>query len=362
MVQTATVENASEGLRFPGGRVVFSPPSADPSPLWALGVHGVPLPQYLRWADDVGLFVAMADQDVIDQAGLIARTPLNDAGLGAMLGVLCSLGIASRVGDGYRLGDVARDFLDRRKPFYIGPSLYGMLAAPLPPQLCKGQAIRHYSRFTGTVRDWIRYMRKPNQFGRRQQLAGQHRRNLPVNWIAARSRHFDGIRHIADIGGGSGAFAIPLAVEHRGLRVTLVDLPRALRNIAAFLEGHELIHRIELRGFNAHRTPWPLTGCDAILFGNVLHFCGDEECEGMLEESYRILPAEGRLFVHEMLWNERRDGPLHTALWNFWMATISAGRHRTTGEFGELLTRTGFALRACEPTTGGFTLIVATKV
>src|SRR6185369_12216871 len=141
-------------------------PAVDLSPLWQLGVLGVPLTQYLRWADDVGLIATLAADDVVTREAIVDRTPLTARGADALLGVLCSFGIVQRLASGYRLNPIGREYLDRRGVFYIGPALYGMLRAPLPPQLVKGQPVRRYSRYTGTLRSWWRYLRLPNQFGR----------------------------------------------------------------------------------------------------------------------------------------------------------------------------------------------------
>lgn len=336
-------------------------PVNDPKSLWAFGVHGLPLTQYLRWADDAGLFVAMADSYGLTVQEVAARTSLTGRGAEAFLGVLRSVRLASVNGEVHRLAEVACEYLDKRKPYYLGPSLYGMLNAPFPPQLREGEPIRRYSQFTGTIADTLRYLRKTNQFGRREQLQAQHRRNLPVAAAAARSSVFDGVRHLADIGGGSGAFAIPLALAHPAMRITLLELPRALRHIPDFLAQYSLTDRIQLVGFNMHDGPWPIEGCDGVLFGNIFHFCDDEECLHLLAESYRILQSGGRVFVHEMLWNDGMDGPVATALWNFWMTTISAGSQRTRAEIHALLSRGGFVPTSETPTLAGFTLMVAER-
>ena len=352
---------SSSHVRQLGGGTLPQP-LTDPACLWEFGVHGVPLPQYLRWADDVGLFVTLADADVIALEDIAHRTSLTARGADALLGVLCGLHLVSRTERGFVFGDVGREYLDKRRPYYLGPSLYGMLNAPLPPQLRKGQPVRRYSEFTGTIRDVVRYLRKGNQFGRAEQLMAQHRRNLPVNTKAAHSAQFRSVRHLADIGGGSGAFAIPLALEHPALRVTLVELPRALPHIPRFLAPHRLQDRIRLMGHNIHQTPWPLEGCDGVLLGNMLHFCDEEECLALLREARRILPVDGRVFIHEMLWNEQMDGPVATALWNFWMVTMSAGRQRTHWEIVQLLKKVGLTPISAEATASGFTLVVARKM
>jgi acetylserotonin N-methyltransferase len=336
-------------------------PINDPAALWAFGVHGVPLTQYMRWADDAGVFVAMADGGSLTLEDIASRTSLTERGAAAMLGVLCNVRLASVSGEAYRLADVAREFLDKRKPYYLGPSLYGMLTAPIPPQLRKAEPIRRYSQFTGTLADSLRYLRKTNQFGRREQLLAQHRRNLPVAVAAVRTGLFDGVHHLADIGGGSGAFAIPLALAHPAMRITLMDLPRAIRHIPEFIAPHLVSDRIQLVGFNMHKRRWPVEGCDGVLFGNTFHFCDDEECLHLLAESQRILTRGGRVFIHEMLWNDGRDGPLATALWNFWMMTISAGRQRTRAEIHSLLSQCHFNRLFEQSTMAGFSVTVAQK-
>jgi ubiquinone/menaquinone biosynthesis C-methylase UbiE len=337
-------------------------PTADPLCLWELGMHGIPLTQYVRWADDVGIIAALADERAVTVDEIAAATSLTPGGADALLGVLCGLDLVRRTGERFSLACVAREYLDRRSPFYVGGSLYGMLQTLLPPQLRKGQPVRRYSRFTGTMADRIRYWRKPNQFGRQEQLASQHGRNLPMAVIAARGGHFDGIRHLADIGGGTGAFAIPLVLRDPRLRVTLVELPRALPHISPYLRRYGVHDRVTLLGFNVHRPPWPLAGCDGVLLANFMHFCDDDECLTLLRESCRVLPVSGRLLIHEMLWNDQRDGPLVTALWNFWMTTISSGRQRTRSELAALLHRAGFDEPAVVPTAGGFSLLVSRKI
>jgi ubiquinone/menaquinone biosynthesis C-methylase UbiE len=311
----------------------------------------------------VGLIAAMADGDEITLDEIVWRTTLTPRGAEALVGVLCGLGLAMRRGDVCALAGAAREYLDRRRPYYLGGVIYGMLHAPLPPQLQKGQAVRRYSTFTGTLRDALRYLRKPNQFGRPEQLRGQHARNLPVNVAAVATGQFHGLRHLVDVGGGSGAFAIPLAVQYPDLQLTLMELPRALRHIPPFLARHGVEKRVALLGANMHQTPWPVSECDGILFGNMLHFCDDDESLTMLRESRRLLSsARGRVFVHELLWNDRREGPLLAALWNFWMTTISSGRQRTVDEIERLLRQAGFETSAVVPTAGGYSLVVGTAV
>lgn len=336
-----------------------TPLGGDLSKLWNLGVAGVPLAQYLRWADDMGLIRALADQPRASVADIVARTPLTARGAEALLGVLCALKLVQRDDERFELSETAHEYLDPRGPFYVGVSLYGSLDAALPRRLCKGERVRRFSKATHSLWDRARFFRSRNQWGRPERLLVQHSRNFPAAVVAVRAGHFAGVQHLADIGGGSGVFAIPLALDYPDLRITLVELPRSLKHIRPFLDRYEVADRITLCGFNVYETPWPAWGCDAILFGNFLHFCDDQECLDLLRESVRHLPRRGRLFVHEMLWDERKDGPLPTALWNFWLTSVSAGRQRTFAELAALVQSAGFEAPSVASTAGSFALLTA---
>ena len=341
--------------------VPLQTPLGDPAPLFSLGVLGIPIVQYLRWAESAGLFTFMARQEDVSPDALVAHTALNRRGVDAFLGVLCGLNLVVRHGDDrYALTAAAREHLDPTSAFYVGLSLHGMLKDEIPRRMLKGARPRRFSENIGTLWDKVQYWRNPNQWGRPERLRIQHSRNFSPAVVAARTGMFDGIRHLVDIGGGTGVFSIPLALDRPDVRLTLVDLPRSLPHIKTFLRAYGVEDRVELTGFDVHQRPWPLPECDGILFGNFMHSCADDECRVLLRESFEHLLPGGRVLLHEMLWNEQKDGPLVTALWNFWMISVSAGRQRTAAELAALLSETGFSDVAVVPTAGCFSLVTAT--
>lgn len=348
--------------RIQGAKSHLPEPGGDLCKLWNLGISGVSLPQYLRWADDANLFVVMAERTWITLDEVVSSTEFTRRGAGALLGILCALDIAAKEGDGYRLDDVGRNYLDRRGPYYVGESLFGMFDKEIPKRLTKSGTTRHYSKTIGSFWYKLKSLRSKYPMGGIKRLGIQHSRNFPASVAAARNPCFNALTHLVDIAGGSGVFAIPLAQERPDLCITLVELPEALPHVSQFLRRYRVDGKVTLQGFNVYHLPWPVKDCDGILFGNFLHWCSDDECRILLKECFRILPVGGRLFIHEMLWNDNKDGPLVTALWNFWLVAISAGGQRTRGEFARLLAETGFDLSQQIATRGGFSLLVAHKV
>jgi hypothetical protein len=338
-------------------------PSEDSEPLFALGVLGIPLVQYLQWADTAGLFAYMAVQTAPVTIDDIAdNTLLNARGAEAFVGVLRALGLVTACGDRkFVLGNRAREYLNPRGTFYAGWSLYGMLTAPIPRRMMKKGAPRRFSRVNGTLWDRLQYMLNPYQWGRPERLRIQHSRNFGPAVIAARCGAFTGVSHLVDMGGGTGVFAIPLVLDHPHMRVTLVDLPRSLPHIRTVLDSYGVAGRIELLGVDIHKDTWPLPECDGMLFANFMHSNDDEECGQLMRRACERLARGGRLFLHEILWNDDKNGPLVAALWNFWMISVSAGRQRTAGELSHLLHTAGFRQIEFVPTAGGFSLVIGTK-
>src|SRR5689334_17009017 len=102
-MRLAAAEGFPRDSRLADGSPTLQTPTADVSRLWSLGILGVPLVQYLRWADDVGAFTALADGVVVSREEILSRTSLNARGVEALFGVLCGLQIAERRSSGYVL-------------------------------------------------------------------------------------------------------------------------------------------------------------------------------------------------------------------------------------------------------------------
>jgi hypothetical protein len=349
----------SAGMAVLTGVPALEPPATDSCALFEHGIWGTPLPQYIKWADEAGVFRVMAGRDGVTPDDLVAATDLNARGAGALLGVLCALDVVDRRADGrYVMTAVARDYLDAGGPFYVGPALYATLTAALPPSLRQGYRAPRISTVTRPRADTTR---PPDRytFGQPDQLSVQHSSGFAPAVVAVRTGLFDGVSHLIDLCGGSGVFSIALALHRPATRVTLVDLPHGLPVIADYLRRYGVADRVTLAGHNVFDPPWPWPQGDAVLIANFLHGCDDDECRYLLRQARRTLASRGHVLIHEMLWNEDRTGPRLTALWNFVLTAGSSGGQRTAAEFTTLLEDAGFAVAAVVPTAGGYSLIDA---
>ena len=108
----------------------------------------------------------------------------------------------------------------------------------------------------------------------------------------------DGVRHLADIGGGSGAFLIEVARAYPDIDLTLFDLPAVMPSAEDRIAGAGLTNRIACKGGSFREDPLP-AGVDAISLVRVLYDHDDESVQALLRKVFDALPSGGRLVVSE---------------------------------------------------------------
>lgn len=337
------------------------PPVTDATDLLSLNPWIQPI-QCLAWADELGLFECLGQATPVTLAELERYTGLNERGLDGFLGIVLAMQLARRIDSRtYQLLPVAREYLLRDSPYYLGYSLFrGIRRRGIPlrmrcPVTVLEKILTH--AFARRCVDMAIHWFRPLAYGRLRRLREQHSRNLAACVIAAQHSAFDHVRHLVDIAGGSGTFAIPFAQRCPAAKVSLIELPRSVPHTRRFLNAHGVGGRVEAIGMDAVHAPLLPAG-DCIFIGNLIHDLGDADCLRLLTACRLALAKGGAVWLHERLWNENKDGPLLTAQWNFIMMTHSRdGKQRTASEIQRLLKEAQFAPGAVVPTTAGFTMI-----
>jgi hypothetical protein len=308
-----------------------------------------PITQYLAWSEAAGIFTFLHGRDSVSLEELTSNTLLNEPAADALICLLDCLKLVDRRADGrICLMSLASEYLVKTSPFYVGEGLFLKSEKSLPKVFLKDAETEPLPGG----------MRLPVP----QRLKVQHSRNFAPSVVAARTGRFDGVRHLVDIAGGSGVLAIPLALDYPNIQITLVELPEAIDDSREMLRTFGVERRIKLMALDVLRDEWQFDPCDGIFFGNFFHSNSDETCRLLARKTLSALLPEGRIWLHEVLFNEKRDGPLLAALWNLLMLVIRRGaRQRTAAEFFSFLHASGFEGCHALSTAGGFSLLEATK-
>lgn len=158
----------------------------------------------------------------------------------------------------------------------------------------------------------------------------------------AQAYDFSQMRHVVDIGGGTGLLLAAVLERFPHTHGTVFELAgvaeRARRVIAERGYG-ESIGVIEGDIFN-DAPP----SADAYIFSHILHDWDDESCVRMLQNVRRTMAAHARVLVYEIvapapnnLWSQDRITDLE-------MMAMLPGRERTREEFAALFQRAGLRL------------------
>lgn len=314
---------------------------------WGVGI-GAPIIQYLAWSDEAGVFSAVEEHAFATRRDLLQHTKLSEAGINALIPILLGTKLLTEAPNGtLHLTVLAREYFLKDSPYYVGHGLFLRHRLELPPTYLQAPE-KPYERKA--------------QWGVPLRLRIQHSRNFAPSVVAARGSEFQCIKKLVDVGGGSGVLAIPLAADNPDIEITILELPETLPHIQEFLSPYGITSRVKLVGTDVIRDSWDVPDSDAVYFGNIFHAQNDQTCRLLADKSYAVLRPGGKVFVHEVLFSEEKNGPLLAALWNAVMLHLpDAGKQRTASELIEFLKSAGFTGCTIRPTASGYSLISATK-
>ncbi|MCO6456932.1 MAG: methyltransferase domain-containing protein [Pirellulaceae bacterium] len=168
-------------------------------------------------------------------------------------------------------------------------------------------------------------------------LAGRARNVAPV---LADRLPLDGTRRLLDVGGGTGIYSIAWLQRHADLQAVVLDRPEVLKVARELAFECGVADRLECLPGDMFADPLP-TDCDAVLLSNVLHDWDVPQCRELVERCASVLPAGGRLLIHDVFLNDSLDGPLPVALYSAALFTLTEGRAYSELEFRDWMTHAG---------------------
>ena len=295
-------------------------------------VSGFVYSQVLFALVELDLLAVLRDAP-LHPAALTARTGIAEQRLTALLQAGAALGLLVRIGATYQTAQKGAallgvpglaDMIRHHGAFYRD------LADPVA--LLRGQADTELARF------W------PYVFG----AAGAVDPSVTATYSALmadsqvlvaedtlRMVDLRGVRHLMDIGGGTGAFLTEVAQANPLLQMTLFDLPVVVA--AARPRPGLTIHPGSFRD-----DPLP-AGADAISLVRVLYDHDDATVGRLLARVYAVLPPQGRLIISEPMSGGAQPDRATDVYFSVYTLAMRTGRTRSAVEITALLSAAGFA-------------------
>ncbi|WP_410809357.1 methyltransferase [Micromonospora sp. 067-2] len=157
---------------------------------------------------------------------------------------------------------------------------------------------------------------------------------------AATSYDWSGVRHVFDVGGGTGALLAEILEANPDIRATLVDLPDTVARGRRLLADRGLAERCDFAG-QSFFDPLPAGG-DAYLLSAVLHDWDDESAIAILRRCAEAAGETGRVVIVESHGSAGND-PGAFAEMDLRMLVLSGGRERDVEDFARLTAAAGLA-------------------
>ena len=116
-----------------------------------------------------------------------------------------------------------------------------------------------------------------------------------------------GVKHILDVGGNTGKFAIRCAKWDENVHITILDLPGQLEKAKINIAREGLSDRISCLPVNLldHEQEFP-TGMDVIWMSQFLDCFSKEDIGELLRRGREAMETETSLFIMELLWDRQK--------------------------------------------------------
>ncbi|MFH1152957.1 MAG: methyltransferase [Pseudomonadota bacterium] len=278
----------------------------------------------------------------VPAAVLAGKIDADPRALAMLLDALCAMDILSKSGNDYAPTQPALKFLSKASDGYIGHMImhhHHLVESwsKMDQAVKTGKPVRTRSSF-----DDAEY-RESFLMGMFNNAMGMVNQLVPTLDLSGR-------KHLLDLGGGPGTYAIHFCKYNPGLRATIYDLPTtrpfAEKTIHRFGQGDAVTF------LDGDYIKDPVPGSyDVVWLSHILHGEGPVDCQRIVDKAVNALAAGGMIIIHEFILNPERSGPLFPALFslNMLLGTESGQSYSETELAGMLtlagigsITRTGF--------------------
>jgi len=286
------------------------------------------------------VFNALSDGSLAAEE-LAARSELDTERARTLLTALTGLGLVVPEGEGgYANSPAAEAFLVKGAKYdfgdylrlQVGRQMYGLL-----DQIDEALTGSLPEEATASYAEWFSDPEEARLYSE-----SQHSGSLGPARQLARRLDLSGARHLLDVGGGTGAFAITLCKGNPELTATIVDFPNVAALGRSYVEKAGLSDRIRYIEGNALETDWP-GGQDIVLMSYLMSGVPGVTHSGLIRAAADRLSPGGLLLIHDFVVRADRTGPKLAALWQL-QHTAFTPRARSLDETGlaQSLTGAGF--------------------
>jgi ubiquinone/menaquinone biosynthesis C-methylase UbiE len=176
----------------------------------------------------------------------------------------------------------------------------------------------------------------------RRFVLSMHGRALGIGRAVVPLLDLRGCRHLLDLAGGPGTYAVLLAQANPELRCTVLDLPPVARVADELIAQAGMSGRVRTLPGDYHTTPFP-GNLDAVTIFGALHQESPDAIRDILARACAALKPGGQIFVLDLMTDATHTHPRFSALFAVNMAlTTDHGWVFSDAEICRWLIEAGF--------------------
>ncbi len=249
-----------------------------------------------------------------------------------LLNALVAMELLTKKGDKFLNPPSSKTFLSKNSPQYLGHIImhHHRLVdswAQLDQSVLSGKPIRQRSSFS-------------NEQRRENYLMGMFNMAMNMAPIIVPKIDISSRRHLLDLGGGPGTYAIHFCRHNPPLRAIVFDLPTTRPFAEKTIERFDLSDRIDFVGGDYLKDD--IEGrFDAAWLSHILHGEDPQGCKTILEKATAALEPGGIIIIHDFILNNSMDGPLFPALFSLNMMLVTDGQTYSEQQLMDMLAAAG---------------------
>ena len=253
-------------------------------------------------------------------------------GMSVLLNALAAMKLVEKTGDRYVNSPFSKTFLVKESPQYIGYMVmhhHHLVEAwsRLDQAIVSGRPVRERGHSDHEERESF--------------LMGMFNMAMGIAPRLAGVIDLKGRRHLLDLGGGPGTYAIHFCLANPGLTATIADLPTSRPFAEKTISRFGLSDRIMFIPCNYLQDD--ISGSyDVAWLSHILHGEGPDECQMIINKAVSSLEPGGMMMIHDFILNDTSDGPLFAAIFSLNMlVNTDKGRSYTESQIREMMAEAG---------------------
>jgi predicted O-methyltransferase YrrM len=228
-------------------------------------------------------------------------------GVKRLLNALVAMELLAKANDRYSNTPSSLGLLSKDSPKYLGHIImhHHHLVEPwsqLDQSVQSGQPVGERSSFS--KEEW-----------RESFLMGMFNMAMSMAPLLVPKVDISSRRHLLDLGGGPGTYAIHFCRHNPQLKATVFDLPTTRPFAEKTIKRFDLADRIDFVDGNYLKDD--IEGSyDAAWLSHILHGEGPDGCQKIIQKTIAALEPGAIIIIHEFILNNSMDGPLFPALFS----------------------------------------------